>query len=260
MVTIPIGPAEPKSRKKGKGKRDQSPPGAPGFITNGPDGATYAPLGHYPPPQAAKRRNSPARPRSSTSLSQQLRSGPPPQFAYQQGSLSRHFSEGNRPPSSSSNSSRRPLPDEDDWVPTSSRRNSVASHASQPTSSQLVDPFDYQDSSDHAPMPGQFLKSSPVRPASGPPDIIYSTVRRNPPLQAASYPTSRRGVSDPALNLRKRTSRPNYNDEYTPSSSEEEDDSDDLGNGVQVFVEDEPEKPKTIPRKPVGGRKKGKGR
>ena len=56
-----------------------------------------------------------------------------------------------------------------------------------------------------------------------------------------------------------------YADELGDDSSSEEDESDDLGNGVQVFV-DEREKDRErererVPRKPVGGgRKKGKGR
>jgi hypothetical protein len=46
-------------------------------------------------------------------------------------------------------------------------------------------------------------------------------------------------------------------------NSSEDDESDDLGNGVQVFVEErEQERERErVPRKPVGGgRKKGKGR
>jgi hypothetical protein len=57
--------------------------------------------------------------------------------------------------------------------------------------------------------------------------------------------------------LRRRSSR---RDE---SSSEEEDESDDLGNGVQVFVEErdsERERERAVAMKPVGSRKKGKGR
>jgi hypothetical protein len=249
MVTIPIAPAEPKGRKKGKGKRDVTPPGVvpPGFLIPGADGVTYAPLGYYPPHMGAKR-DSPTRPRSSTS--QQLRGAAPPQYVAHQSS--RYFSDSARPPSSSSSSSRRPLPDEDDWVPTNSRRGSVAS--------QTVDPFEYQTSSDHAsPMPGQFNLER--RHASGPPEIAYSTIRRNPPASTTAYPVTSRGYSDPVL--RQRTSRPNYNDEYSPSSSEDDgDESDELGNGVQVFVEEpERQRDKSISRKPVGGgRKKGKGK
>jgi len=257
MVTIPIIPTEPKSRKRGKAKRDVTPPGVvpPGLLIPGPDGVAYAPFGHYPP-QAITKRSSPTRPRSSAS--QQFRGAPPPQYtAYQQGSSSRHFSDGTRPPSSSSTSSRRPLPDENDWIPTNPRRGSVAS--------QVVDPFEYQTSSDHAPsMPGQF--SQDWRHVPGPQDISYSSIRRSIPVPAAGYPSNHqtvsRGYSDPVL--RRRTNQPNYNDEYIPSSSEDdgdEDESDDLGNGVQVFVEEpEREKERSISRKPVGGRKRGKGK
>jgi hypothetical protein len=50
-------------------------------------------------------------------------------------------------------------------------------------------------------------------------------------------------------------------DSQESTTEEEEDESDDLGNGVQVFVEREVERAIIPARKPVGrGRKKGKGR
>jgi len=68
-----------------------------------------------------------------------------------------------------------------------------------------------------------------------------------------------RGSSDPTL--RRRSSRRDEVESLGSSSEDEEDDSDDLGNGVQVFVEERPpEREKAVTRKPVGGRKKGKGR
>jgi len=91
------------------------------------------------------------------------------------------------------------------------------------------------------------------RIVSGPPEVSYSSVRRNPP----GYSAAARAPSDSSL--RKRSS---YKDELGDSqdSSSEEDESDELGNGVQVFVE-ERERERTVPRKPVsGGRRKGKGR
>jgi hypothetical protein len=253
LVTIPI--AEPTSRKRAKSVRHEEaaphPPAAanpPGMLVAGTDGLIYAPLGHYT--QAGSSRNSPTRPRSATS--QQLR-GPPPQMAYQQ-SFNRHFSEGYRPVSSSSTSSRRPLPDEDNWIP--SRRSSGSSQ------SHGVDPFEYQISSDTPPpIPQQYMQSqgqSSRRNVSGPPEIIYSTVRRSPPINTP-YPAAAR-ASD--TDLRRRSMRREAMAEASGSSSEE-DESDDLGNGVQVFVEErEHERERErVPRKPVGGgRKKGKGR
>ena len=258
LVTVPIG--EPTGRKRGKSmRREEAPPhppvaaNPPGMLVAGPDGLTYAPLSYYPP-QAGSNRNSPTRPRSATS--QQLR-GPPPQLNYQQGS-NRHFSEGTRPVSSSSNSSKRPLPDEEDWAP--SRRSSGSSQ------SHGVDPFEFQVSSDTPPpIPQQYRQSgeqSSRRNVSGPPEIIYSTVRRSPPMNTP-YPAAAR-VSD--ADLWRRSMRREAADGASGSSSEG-DESDDLGNGVQVFVEDkehERERDRDrererVPRKPVaGGRKKGK--
>ncbi len=249
LITVPIG--EPTSRKRAKSTRRDEGVNPPGMLIEGPDGVTYAPLGYYPP-QASSSRDSPTRPRSATS--QQLRGGLP-QFAP---ASSRHFSEGNRPVSSSSNSSRRPLPDEEEWVP--SRRSSGSSQ------SHGIDPFEYQVSSDAPPPIPQKYKptvdQSNRRVASGPPEIIYSTVRRSPPM-SAPYPAAAR-PSDLSPKRRSKQRDP-YADELGDDSSSEEDESDDLGNGVQVFV-DEREKDRErererVPRKPVGGgRKKGKGR
>ena len=92
------------------------------------------------------------------------------------------------------------------------------------------------------------------RIVSGPPEVSYSSVRRNPP----GYSAAARAPSDPSL--RKRSSYKDELGDSQDSSSEEEDESDDLGNGVQVFVE-ERERERTVPRKAVGGgRRKGKGR
>ncbi|KAK0100269.1 hypothetical protein ONS95_008229 [Cadophora gregata] len=250
------------------------PPAAanpPGMLVAGPDGLAYAPLGTYPSNSSLSNsqppsRNSPSRPRSATT--QQLRGQPPPipYFSHQQPPNSRHFSEGMRPASSSSNSSRRPLPDEADWQPTNSRRSSAASSHSQ---GFMVDPFDYQVSSDTPPpIPSQYQQQAQQgrRHVSNPADISYSSISRTPPGYPPSAQTSSRfpaASSDPSL--RHRSSR---GPGAFESSSEEEDESDDLGNGVQVFVEEEREperererereKDKAVARKPVGGRKRGK--
>ena len=265
LVTLPIS-AEPISRKKGKSRRSEQvaphPPAAtnpPGMLVAGPDGLTYAPLGYYPP-QAGGSRNSPSRPRSATS--QQLRGTPPPQLAHSQGPSIRHVSDNTRPTSSSSSGSRRPLPDEEGWVPARSRRNSLSS---QPHG---IDPFEYQTSSSHPPpIPQQYIQSSSGRRnVSGPADVSYSSLRRSPPI-TAGYPAAARGpASDPALR-RKSSGRDQIEvevqDSLESSSEEEEDESDDLGNGVQVYAEErEVERERAmLPRKPIGGgRKKGKGR
>jgi len=251
LITLALPSGEPKSKKNCKFKRSEntspypSAAAPPGMLIQGADGVTYAPLGYYP--QGGPSRNSPTRPRSATS--QQLR-GPPPQFTeYQQAPTNRHFSDGNRPTSSSSHSSRRPLPDEEGWLPGNSRRSSGASQ---------IDPFEYQISSEQPPpIPQQYMQAGGRRNVSGPPEVIYSSVRRSPPI-GSGYPAAARGpASDPAL--RRHGSR-------RESSSEDEDDSDDLGNGVQVYVEErererEPERERErVARKPVGSKRKGKGR
>lgn len=240
-ISVPI--PEITGRKKGKSKRAEdfdvrasgsAPP--PGLLAAGPDGV-FAPLGYYQPPSSSSR-NSPTRPRASTT-SQQL--------AYQQGQP-RHYSDGTRPTSSSSNGSRRPLPDEEDWVP-NSRRSSLSS---QPH----LDPFDYQIDNGHPPpIPQQYAQGRRI--VSGPPEIMYSALRRNPP----SYPnTSREPPHEPAQ--RRKGSQRDNPESIASSSDDDDSESDDLNNGVQVFVEERepPPKERAVARKPVGGKKKGKGR
>jgi len=270
-ITVPIAPAEPnlqptgRMRSKSKSHRSEEysphPPGAtnpPGMLVAGPDGLTFAPVGYYQPQPGG-------RPRSATYQQQAARGGPP--------SAHRNFSEGMRPTSSSS-ASRRPLPDEVEWMPTNSRRSSGSSQ-------HLIDPFEYQISPDHPPpIPHQYMQSqlqyqnqsirdtqnergASRRVASGPPDVAYSTIRRSPPgmgyqAQAARIPASN---SDPLLRLSRSARSDDYRDELAPSSSEDDDEDDDLGNGVQVFVEEpspDREKEKSVSRKPAGGRKRGK--
>ena len=247
LVTVPIASLEPNSKKKGKARRQEEmlphPPAAtnpPGMVIAGPDGLTYAPVGYYPP-QTSGLRSSPTRPRSATS--QQLR-GTPPQFAYPSPGNPRHFSDNPRPTSSSSTSSRRPLPDEEGWLPAHSRRNSVSSQH------YPVDPFEYQVSSEPPPpIPQQYMQSQTGRRNfSGPAEVSYSSVRRNPPPPAGSYPSR---ISDPTT--RRRSS--GRGEEVSAESSSDQDESDDLGNGVQVFVE-EPERERertVVARKAVGG-------
>jgi len=251
LVTVPI--AQPSSRK-GKSQRlgeiPPHPPAAanpPGMLVAGPDGLAYAPIGQYPPQGS---RNSPTRPRPASSG--HTRGEPPLQLGYPTGPSNRHYSDGMRPTSSSSSGSRRPLPDEEGWLPAYSRRSSV--------SSQSLDPFEYQTSSSHRPpIPQQYMPPS-QRNVSGP-EIAYSSLRRSPPIGSGSgYPAAARApASDPTLR-RKSLHRDELANSES-SSDEEDDESDDLGNGVQVFVE-EREKAVVVPRKPVAGsrRRKGKGR
>jgi hypothetical protein len=245
LISVPI---EPRSRKSIQPRRSEEhvshSAAPPGMLISGPNGVTYAPLGYYSS-QSGSNRNSPTRPRSATTS--HSRSGTPPQFMYQQ-NQPRQFSE-QRPTSSSSTSSRRPLPDEEDWVP---RRSSISSQ------SYPIDPFEYQVSSDHIPsLSPQYTHPSSRRIVSGPPEISYSSIRRSPPQ--AGYPSSSRApASDPV---------PRTRSFRRDSSSEDDDASDDQGNGVQVFVEEEADRERErerererVTRKPVGGKKKGKGR
>lgn len=251
LVTVPIVQSEP--RRQSDRYRDDSPPrissGGPGVVVEGPDGiVTYTPIGHFPPQVSS--RNSPTRPRSSTSLSQKPRNTPPPYLSeHPQGG--RHFSEEIRP-TSSGHSPRIPLPHEESWAP-SSRRSSASSQG------YSHDPFDYQVSSGY-PEP----QSSGRRNVSGPPQVSYSSVRRSPPMGTSSSSKMRYSVaatsSDPNLGRRRGEDElPESMD--SRSTSEDDDESDDLGNGVSV----EPERHSAaVSRKPVGGhhgsggRKKGR--
>ena len=124
-----------------------------------------------------------------------------------------------------------------------------------------MDPFEYQTSAGHPPpIPQQYVQAQRGRRnVSGPPEVSYSSVRRTPP----GYPGATRApASDPLL--RRRSSG---RDELALSaSSSEEDTSDDLGNGVQVFVEEDPAETEraVVPRKAVGSskssKKRGKGK
>ncbi|KAE8446911.1 hypothetical protein EG329_011542 [Mollisiaceae sp. DMI_Dod_QoI] len=281
-ITIPIAfepNSRPSSRKRAKStsKRpgDATPPV---MLVAGADRLAYAPAASYTPPLTGT-----TRPRSATS--QQLRGAPAAYFTYQQ---PRHVSEGTRPVSSSSNPSRRPLPDEENWEPSSSRRSSSSSQ------NYTLNPFDYQISSDAPPpIPPQYLQSQPIsqpqprRNVSGPADVAYSSVRRSMQPQAMSgYSTAARAsTSDPSIPRR----RPDYEYEIrdrdrdrdpprereevnlvSSSEEDEEDESDDLGNGVQVFVDErelererarDRDRDRDRERKPVGGgsgRRKGK--
>ncbi|RDW64180.1 hypothetical protein BP5796_10682 [Coleophoma crateriformis] len=253
VVSLPIASVEPISRKSKSRRSDdiQAAAPAPGMLIAGPDGPMYAPFG-YNPAKSNSTRNSPSRPRSATN--RELRGTPPP-FPFPQGQAGRHFSDGTRPGSSASNSSRRPLPDDEDWVPSNSRRSSV--------SSQYADPFLYQTSSEQPPpIPPQFIQptASGRRNNSGPAEVNYASVRRTPPI--GGYASNSRGThSDQSLSRRHEAEVPDSQGSSSSVSTEESSD-DPLGNGVQVFVEErEPDRSKSVvSRKPVGGRKKGKGR
>lgn len=257
LVTVPIAQVEPSSRK-GKSRRIEDvpphPPAAaapPGMLVAGPEGLTYAPLGHYPP-AASTSHNSPTRPRSATSHGTS-----PPQF-YQPPQSSRHFSDNTRPTSSSSNGPRPPLPHEEGWMPSRSRQSSVSSQQ------YSLDPFEYQTSAGHRPpIPQQYMQSFSNRSnVSGHPEVSYSSVRRSPPV-GTGYPAAARGLASDPMLVRRSVNRDDGEvpDSQESTTEEEEDESDDLGNGVQVFVEREVERAIIPARKPVGrGRKKGKGR
>ncbi|TVY41554.1 Prenylated Rab acceptor [Lachnellula occidentalis] len=238
LVTVPI--AQPSSRK-GKSKRLEEiqphPPAAanpPGTLVAGPDGLAYAPIGQYPPQGS---RNSPNRQRPVSSG--HSRGEPPPQMGYPTGPSNRHYSDGIRPTSSSSSSARRPLPDEQSWLPANSRRSSVSSQSSV-----------YQTSPVQPPMPQQYSRHN----GSGP-EIAYSSLRRS--LPETKYPAAAR-ASDPALRSKKSSHRDELANSES-SSDAEDDESDDLGNGVQVYVEKAKEKV-VVPRKPVSGSSRRKGK
>lgn len=119
MVTVPI--VQPDSKVRSKKRREETPPatGGPGMRIEGVDGSiSYVPIGYA---SSSSTRSSPSRPRSSSSMQYNMRqNGPSANQAYNTGM--RHVSEGTRPTSSGIN--RRPLPDEQAWLPTTSRRSS----------------------------------------------------------------------------------------------------------------------------------------
>lgn len=270
---VPIAPLlEEETGRKSRSRRstDALPshpasitPGPPGMLVQGPDGQTYAALGYYTPA-----RGSPARSRSST---MQSRGTPPPQFAFQ----NRHLVDGiPRPTSSSSNGSHRPLPDEESWIPAHSRRSSVSSQ------SHSLDPFEYQTSAHPPAVPQRYIPSPSasrrnLATLASTPEVAYGNIRRNPPVAVAaaySSPSPRGRSSTPTIPRRSgRHAEVIKGRGINGSSSEDEDTSDDLGNGVQVFVE--PERPPAVaatapaPAPPTpakkssgGGKKKNKGK
>jgi len=256
MITVPIAQAGPSKRSSRSRKGDESPPHPPaatqppGMLVAGPDGTlTYAPIGYYPPSTSSRDSPSRNRPRSATVDKSH---GPPPPLPYPYGQSSRHLSDGNRPMSSGPNSPRFPLPHEEEWRPSSrSSRSSVGSQG------HPVDPFEYQISPEAPPPIPKQYQNTGRRNVSAPMEVAYSTVRRSPPMPSG-YPAQDRasgfGRSWENLRSRQETEVPDSQE----SSSGEDDESDDLGNGVKVIVE-EPSRP--VPaRKPVGGKKKGKGR
>lgn len=258
LITLPL-PIEPLPKPASKKKQRKSKPSnasVPGLLTN--DGS-ITPFGYYLPPAGS--RTSPTRPRSA-SQSLSLRDVAT--------TSRRHVSDETRPTSSSSTSSRRPLPDDEEWVPLHSRRSSISS-AYGP-----LDPFEYQTSSSHPPPIPSHLQSSARRVFSGPPEIAYSSLRRSPPPFSSAR--SGGGVSLPISSsdptLRRRSSRMQERRDYNEGSSEssEESQDDGLEGGVKVFLDEagsrekerererEREKLPVPARKPVGGKKKGKGK
>jgi hypothetical protein len=248
-IAVPLSQLEPTSRKS-RGKRDYPPPSAPpGMLIEGPDGSlTYAALGSQSS-QSSSAHGSPSRqrPRSGT----QTRSTPPPSYPRQVPSTSnsRYFSEGNHP---SSASNRHPIPHEEEWYRSDPRRSSLSN-------AQMPNVFDYQIVDDPS-VPPQYRQypEGGRRNVSGP-DLHYSPATRPQPVSNV-YPASVRRArnqassSDPTLGRRR--------DLVEISSTEYDDESDELSSSVQVIVEED--RRDSIPRKPVGGssksKKKGKGR
>lgn len=233
-------PASDQKKRKSKRKSGSSHSAAagPGIIVDGPDGPSYTPIGGHHSSDRG----------SSRSSARHGGNSPP-------GTM-RHFSDGMRPTPSHNNSPRHSLPDEESWSSSNNKRTSLSSQY------HVADPFDYQVSADQPrPIPQQYMPSSSGhRHYSGPADISYTSVQRSPPQ---GYPTTGRAPSDSSL--RHRNSPRGEVDVITISdSSEESDSSDELGNGVQVFSEREPEREQVVARRPVSGsgsgRRKGKGR
>lgn len=249
MVTVPIASSEQPRRRSGR--VDEGSPltrplpaiEGPGIRYEAPDGSTsYASIGAYP----SSARSSPSRPRSSSSAQRSSRRETlPPMPQYQAYNPGRHVSEGSMIRPTSSSSLRRPLPDDEDWAP-SSRRSSVSSNLA-----NMTDPFEYQTGSDTRPA---------RRGVSGPADVIYSTIPRRPPGQYPGRGAYVNSASDPTLGRQRPAEAQDSDDEDTSSLS----DSDDLGHGVLVEPERERERRSPAPtaapvsRKPVGGKKKGK--
>ncbi|KAM3074402.1 hypothetical protein ACMFMF_006415 [Clarireedia jacksonii] len=235
-----VEPQPDPKKKRSKRRSDESSSrdtrGGPGIITAGPDGPTYTSIGYYPETSRQSSRS-----RSTTKQPRDTASG-----------TSRHFSDGMRP-NSSSNSPHRPLPEDDGWS-TPNRRISVRSPY------HVADPFDYQVTTDQPlPITSQYMQpSGGQRNYSGPADVSYASVRRSVPQE---YPAAHRPPSDPSLRYRTSSRAGVEVIEIPDSSSEESDSSDELGRDVQVFHDDrEPEPFRSVPRKHVGGRKKGKGK
>ncbi len=268
MVTVPIvqpDASRPQPRHRGSGnrireraespKRPLSAAPGPGILVEGAEGTSFAPIGGYYPPSSSSNRSSPTRPRSSSSHQSSRRT--PPQSSYQKVPSDRHVSEGTRPPAPSSNQ-RVALPHEEDWVPSSrSRRNSISA---QPYGH---DPFEYQTG---GPPPAvsqyAYAQGSGRRFVSGPPEVHYSSLRRSPPgssqsTNPAAPHLAAASASDPTLDRRK-IEVIEIPDSQTESSSEEEETSDDVDNGVAVRPAEPPRHVSAVPaRKPVGaGRKR----
>ena len=178
MVTVPLMQLEaqhsaassrPASRRQDKQHyMNDALMAGPGVLVETADGKrVYQPI-NYP--------GSPSRPRSSSSMSTKSHSRPLPSYYQMTG---RHASEGTRPPSSASQSSR-PLPHEESWV--DSRRSSLSGSSS---GHYGHDPFDYQTRSGGTP-PGM----DDGRRYAG---VQYSNIPRQIPGQFAH------SFSDPTL-------------------------------------------------------------
>lgn len=241
-------PNSSRRSSRGKSKKHDEPPSTtnpPGFLVAGADGLQYSPLGSSQQP-SSNRNSISSRPRAPMS-SQAPRGAPNAYFSTSQ----RHVPDSMRPASSASNRSRA-IPDEEGRVPNSRRSSGSSSY-------NIIDPFEYQVSSDAPPpVSAQYMTSqqSNRRVAPNPQNISYSSVRRS----VVPAPRGQDAFVDPSLYPR-RSNRDELAEEYYSSSGES---SNDLGNGVQVFVEEREERERDravqVPRKPVGGGKKGRKR
>lgn len=163
MVSVPLTQPDiqyvtsrPSSRRTNKSMvPNDSMQGGPGILVESADGRVmYQPV----------IQGSPGRPRSSSSMSQKGRHQPLQQYYSMN---SRHASEGTRPPSSASQSSR-PLPHEEGWI--DSRRSSLSSQ-----SQYGLDPYEYQirNGNRTPPQPGYGVQYSNI-PRAVPTQFMHS--------------------------------------------------------------------------------------
>lgn len=204
----------------------------PAFMVNAPSGATYAPLSYYGPNAAFS--NPASRPVSRNATAHPQEPYTAPQYYQNQYPQQRYASmpEGaqpsTRPVSSSSGrgpTARMPLPHEDDWTPMSRSRSS-SQHST-------VDPFQYQTYSPPSPqLSNQYAQVR--RGVSGPADMQYSSLRRQPPGSAYAAGSAAYASSSEPMLTRRRQSVESSSEGVTTSSDEGDDDDGDEGVRVDM--------------------------